>query len=1009
MRRNGLAVLLWIYLLLSAGLSHGEEQWTHYLSGNDIVGMASHGDSLWCATRGSVVRWNTRNQTHTPFLSPSYYVPLLATAPDGALWLNNSSYTLSLFRLAGTGWIRYNQFTLSDSYDKVTSLQCDRAGNVWAGTSLSGAYRFDGSSWRNYPGTDAPLVTPRAVATDDSGAVWIGANDGLYRFHGGNWRRFTTQDGLAGNFIRCLLLAPDGALWVGTGAGASRFDGAIWKTFRAKDGLSSSAINDIAADRTGKIWLGTDNGVSCFDGTVWTVWKGTEDHFIAPKVTGIASDASNRIWMAHRGIGKGVTVLDGAQWKWYTTFNTDIPTNDIESVAAGSDGVLWFATGQGAIRYDGAVWKPFTTSDGMVSNGVREIDVDRNNRPWILYNETENAGVTRLGEDGPVTFSTAAGLPYNVVTSVATALDGTVWFGTSGGLSRFDGRSWENYPDQNSLLSSEISGITGDPDGVLWFATGAGITRFDGENWRTYRVGTGAARDEVTAISSPGSGVVWCMVNDTLMRFDNGVFTPIPAPRDSLALKSVITRIAVDRDGVVWTDGDIVGQVADAKRKILCFDGAAWKTITVPWPSANKAITQIVADARNVKWFGTDSGLVRLEGDSATTWPVETPFKYPINRVAVDREDVKWFISGLGYLGYGEPSSYDGKERQDYPVRRCVTVTVDSRNRKWFAGSPGPVWYDGKTWSDPIIPPKPSSINTGSLAIDEHDVLWAVTRNDYSKIFEIASYDGVEWKMFSSGDIDLSNTYKLAVDRSGTKWILLDDKGPVSFDGMEWKTYPEASIPEGGRWYDMAVDRDGVKWFASDGGVLSFDGKTWRKYTMENGFPFPNAYTIIVDRLNVKWFGTNVNLVSYDGTGWKIHEVEKGITMGISSMAVDMDNRKWIVWSDGCALSVLDDRPGADTGNIPASFSLRGNYPNPFNAETSIAFDLSVSGAVRLSVYDILGRRVRDLNAGRFPVGRNVIIWNGADDRGKRVSSGVYLYRLRFGGADRTGRMLFLK
>ncbi len=94
---------------------------------------------------------------------------------------------------------------------------------------------------------------------------------------------------------------------------------------------------------------------------------------------------------------------------------------------------------------------------------------------------------------------------------------------------------------------------------------------------------------------------------------------------------------------------------------------------------------------------------------------------------------------------------------------------------------------------------------------------------------------------------------------------------------------------------------------------------------------------------------------------------------------------------------------------IPAEFALRQNYPNPFNPETSIAFDLPSSGAVKLIIYNALGYQVRLLHAGIAAAGRHVLTWNGRDNSGEQVASGVYIYRLQAGGKIFTKKMILMQ
>jgi hypothetical protein len=91
-----------------------------------------------------------------------------------------------------------------------------------------------------------------------------------------------------------------------------------------------------------------------------------------------------------------------------------------------------------------------------------------------------------------------------------------------------------------------------------------------------------------------------------------------------------------------------------------------------------------------------------------------------------------------------------------------------------------------------------------------------------------------------------------------------------------------------------------------------------------------------------------------------------------------------------------------------ASFSLMQNFPNPFNPQTTIAYDLKKSGAVVLSIYNILGENVTSFNAVE-PSGQHAFIWDGLDENGRECPSGVYIYRLRTANGTLTKKMHLLR
>jgi hypothetical protein len=92
-------------------------------------------------------------------------------------------------------------------------------------------------------------------------------------------------------------------------------------------------------------------------------------------------------------------------------------------------------------------------------------------------------------------------------------------------------------------------------------------------------------------------------------------------------------------------------------------------------------------------------------------------------------------------------------------------------------------------------------------------------------------------------------------------------------------------------------------------------------------------------------------------------------------------------------------------GEPPAVTALVGNHPNPFNPATEIRYELAEPGHVRLKVFDAAGRLLRTIIDERRPAGRHQARWDGCDDRGRRLASGVYLYRLDADRCVQTRRM----
>ncbi len=100
---------------------------------------------------------------------------------------------------------------------------------------------------------------------------------------------------------------------------------------------------------------------------------------------------------------------------------------------------------------------------------------------------------------------------------------------------------------------------------------------------------------------------------------------------------------------------------------------------------------------------------------------------------------------------------------------------------------------------------------------------------------------------------------------------------------------------------------------------------------------------------------------------------------------------------------------GVVASALPAATCLAGNAPNPFNPRTTLRLELARPGPVELAIFDLRGRLLRHLVDGALPAGYHDVVWQGDDDAGRALSSGVYLARLRADGAVQSRKMLLVR
>jgi parallel beta-helix repeat protein len=162
-----------------------------------------------------------------------------------------------------------------------------------------------------------------------------------------------------------------------------------------------------------------------------------------------------------------------------------------------------------------------------------------------------------------------------------------------------------------------------------------------------------------------------------------------------------------------------------------------------------------------------------------------------------------------------------------------------------------------------------------------------------------------------------------------------------------------------------------------------------------------------------------------NGTGW----TDAGHNFYLDPLFCDLANNNYrIALNSPCAggkhpegaWTCGNTRIGAqDPGCVPASVDdsvapgdgprLLGVRPNPFGPYTTVSFEIPIPGQVSLAIFDAAGRLVRDLVNGSYAAGPHTTTWNGADDQGRPLPSGVYFCKMRMDGVERTGQMVLAR
>ncbi len=238
----------------------------------------------------------------------------------------------------------------------------------------------------------------------------------------------------------------------------------------------------------------------------------------------------------------------------------------------------------------------------------------------------------------------------------------------------------------------------------------------------------------------------------------------------------------------------------------------------------------------------------------------------------------------------------------------------------------------------------------------------------------------MNWTIFNTANSDLPDNYigSLTSDANGNIWIGTLGSGLARFDGINWTVYNtgNSGLPHNSI---VALNNDsgGNIWIGTGSGIVRFNGDNWSVYNISNsGLPDNNVWSLTLDTHGHKWIGTTGGLAVFR---------EGGV-------------------SDD--LVAIEDEPPAPAANTTG---LALNYPNPFAAHTTIRFQLPARQAVSLQIYNTAGQLVRTLIQAPYAPGEHAVAWDGRNEQGQPVGSGVYFYRLQAGAHTETRKMALLR
>ena len=617
-----------------------------------------------------------------------------------------------VLRLAAFKMGRWRSFGAREGLQN-RSIRCllpNPDGTLWVGT-LDGIALFDGKQFTpwTFSGSDRN-TTIYCLKRDSAGVVWAGTGMGLAHFDGKQWSlRYSGKDGAPQNVLSANFDAA-GKIWVGGVRGAFRLEGQRFVPMPAADGTPLGAIDDILAETNGTVWFASqDRGIFR--------WDGKQIHPVPSKAAfdptvafGIDRDSEGQLWFSTLG---GVLRWDAA-----SSNLVDAGIGPVNWPARRDpDGVWWTGNPMSGLeRRSANSMAHYSKADGLAGTRVISILPDGAGGLWI----GTDGGLSRFEETGLQVLSTKDGLPKNLVTRVAIAPNGDVWFTcpesesptstAADTLCRYDGREVTFYRREHGLGAIGIGALHIDPDGTVWAgATGSdgrgnwfsppvtGLWRSEGNEFAKLDPSTGLSDIRVGAIHRAGNGHLWIGENQAAKSFDGRISRTVAFDREVN-----VYAIASAANGDVWFgtgSGALLWNEGWRKRfaatngmpgRVYAFALATnghvwfgtWRGLFL-WDgkSANPvrieqggvligSIWSLLYDRDGLLWVGTDNGVARFDGTAWSTLDKRDGLPGDaVHAIQQAPDGAMWFGTDGGLMRY--------QRHKATPVKPSIAVRAD--------------------------------------------------------------------------------------------------------------------------------------------------------------------------------------------------------------------------------------------------------------------------------------------------------------------------------------------
>lgn len=569
-------------------------------------------------------------------------------------------------------------------------------------------------------------------------------------------------------------------------------------------------------------------------------------------------------------------------------------------------------------------FKVYTPADGVGSASVNHIFQDEKGYLWFA---TQGGGVSRYDGTSFNNYTRSEGLINNDVTYVKEDHNGNIWIATASGVSVFDGQKFNNYTNENGYTDNVTFHIHVDSENYIWFATqGSGVVYFDGNSFKSITKEDGLPSNDIYTITQDLEGAIWFGTANGIAKYAKGRVTALS---DSLVLNNAYFSSLADDNGNIWFGSVSSGIVQIHK------DGSI-DSLMLPEIVANDFIGGIAQDLKGQLWFATDHGLLKYkEGVFQLFGEKEGLPNSIVQTVCSDYEGNIWCgtlgsgIAQLNNLMFTVYRQGDGLSSENV---NCIAYNPSSGN--YFVGTSEGLFIFNRQ-KEPAFEKisglgELSTANIISLSVDQEGIIWVATQENIRVIHKSGErYSLKEEFTKLAGEAIISPT-KILHDSQNNCWIATYGAGLFFIPANDLDNAKVFNTDKGfvsDMILSLFEDSDSNIWIGThDQGVLKYESESFDPISKDMKID-QSVWSITEDpNRNIFWTtGASELCKFYDGE-LKVYSKIKGVKLNYHTTLVwdNYDSTLWLGSDNGLYKLSFDSN---DEIKTVKSFNEKNGFP----------------------------------------------------------------------------------